>query len=390
MGKSQTYNTDTQEIVVSIDLGSSLTKIIWGTPEETHFLTMEPEIIQCDNKHLATYRSKRISLKSNSADDAWVNLKDNCSQSYVVGFLASVLLAEANLAAPKYESALYKVLAVLGIIAEQTQGQFKINLTILLPYSEWNDQSKLKEDIGKTIKEFWFRGRRLRLRLTGCQCLPEGVGVTMSRYHGLSKDIPSSVVTLVFGHRNTSLLEFQRGIFRNANTTNLGFFRLVDQVIELSSGQERHGLHEAIFQLSYPVQINNPLLNHICKSTAPGNLEAEKNEIIAAINTAHDYYWTLISDWLDSKLPKKIHEIIIVGGAAQYLQHKLRERFANINCYWGGDWLDTICCNESFQNTYPDEDSRETLAFRIIDAYTAYFFQLAKTQKYSEPLLSKA
>ncbi|NET13855.1 MAG: ParM/StbA family protein [Okeania sp. SIO1H6] len=377
MGRSLANNkVDINTIVVAIDLGSSLTKVVWGTKGKTNFLTMEPEVIQCDRQHLDVYRGKRLQLKSSSANDAWINLNNNISQSFVVGFLASILLAEANLKAPKYESALYKILAVLGIIAEQQQDRFDVALTTLLPYSEWTDQSKLKQEIEEAVKSFWFRGKRVRLRLRRCQCLPEGLGITMSRYQDLSQNIPSSVVTLVFGHRNTSILEFQRGVFSNANTTNLGFFRLIDQVVELTSSQERNGLHEAIFKLGDPVDSNNPILYQMCKSTTSDNQETETSEIIKAIQTAQEYYWTLINEWLQSKLPKRIHEVVIAGGVAQYLKHKLRERLHGIDTYWGGDWQDVICRDPSFQKDHPNEEDRHALAFRLIDAYTAYHFQI--------------
>ncbi|NET45989.1 MAG: hypothetical protein F6K15_30680, partial [Okeania sp. SIO2B3] len=47
---------ETQITTICIDLGSSLTKVVWSLDNspDINFLTMEPEIIECDYGHLGT------------------------------------------------------------------------------------------------------------------------------------------------------------------------------------------------------------------------------------------------------------------------------------------------------------------------------------------------
>lgn len=369
---------ETQTITICIDLGSSLTKVVWSLDNspDINFLTMEPEIIECEHGHLDTYRSKRINLNSASKDDAWVNLKDNKQSSFAIGFLASALLAEANLKALKYESALYKILAVLGIIREQTQFRLAINLTILLPWSEWNDQSKLKEQIKKEAKSFLFRGKPINLRVLNCMCIPEGAGITLNRYTGILIQSSRFITTLVFGHRNTSILTFQRGMMIEADTTNLGFFRLIDRIIELTSGLDRKLLNKIVYQLGDPVNPDNPILNQLCMSQIPQNQQREKDEIIVAIRTAQQYYWALISQWLQKQVPKSLSEVVVAGGAGKYLYHRLQEHFSTISTYWGTDWQDLIEASPQFKNLDLHEECRDILAFRLVDAYAAHSYQL--------------
>ncbi|NEO52560.1 MAG: ParM/StbA family protein [Okeania sp. SIO3B5] len=364
---------------ICIDLGSSLTKVVWSLDcsEENNFLTMEPEIMQCNDQHLDIYRSRRINLYNATKDDAWVKLEDN-EYSFAIGFLASGLLAEANLKALKYESALYKIMAVLGVIAEQVKPQMKslvpINLTTLLPRSEWNDQSKLKEQIQNAAKSFWFRGQRMRLRIRDCRCLPEGAGITLNRYTSLTQST-ATIITLVFGHRNTSILIFQRGRLIEGDTTNLGFHRLIDRIVELTSGQSRKQLNKIVSQLGDPIDTDNPLLSQLCMSQLAENQQREREEIIEAIRTAQQYYWELISQWLLAKAPRQINEVVIAGGAGKYLYNRLQERFCNVPTYWGTDWQELIENSPQFQELDLHEECRGILAFRLVDAYAAHYYQ---------------
>ena len=347
---------------------------------------MEPEIMQCTAQHLELYRSRRLNLYNASKDDIWIKLEDN-EYSFAVGFLASGLLAEANLKALKYESALYKILAILGFIAEQAKSRLAINLTTLLPRSEWNDQSKLKEQIQNAAKSFWFRGKRMSLRILDCRCLPEGAGITLNRYASLTQST-ATVITLVFGHRNTSILVFQRGRLIEGDTTNLGFYRLVDRIVELTSGQDRKHLNKIVYQLGDPIDTENPILNQLCMSQLQKNQPREKEEIIQAIRTAQQYYWELISQWLLAKAPRQINEVVIAGGAGKYLYNRLQERFFNVPTYWGTDWQELIENSPQFQKLDLHEECRETLAFRLVDAYAAHYYQSKHIQHSAQESIS--
>ncbi len=365
-------------VTVSIDLGSSLTKAVWSLYDDRHrpdlqFLTIEPEVMQCSEKHLNTYRSKRINIYATEREDIWVKL-DNSETAFAVGYLAQNLLVDINLKALKYESALYKILAVLGIIAQKQKSQIGVNLLVMLPWSEWNDQTKLKEQLHTAVKSFWFRGKRIKLNLKNCRCLPEGSGVTLKRYLGASQ-ATKTVVTLVFGHRNTSCLVFGRGVLIEGDTTNQGFHRLIEKILTLTSGQDRKQLTQIVYQLGDPLDRDNSLVYLLCKSQNPSHQQREAIELVDAIQQAQIYYWELINQWLLTKIPAKVDEIVIAGGAAKYLYARLGHRFLDTPTYWGTDWQELIENHSSFKRLDLHEQDRESLAFRLVDVYACHHFQ---------------
>ncbi|MEB3281231.1 MAG: ParM/StbA family protein [Lyngbya sp.] len=367
------------EVNLSIDLGSSLTKAVWswgGCQDTCNFLTMEPEVLPCGSDHLDAYRSKRVNLYATTREDLWVKLNKGDENAYAVGFLAQSLLAHVNLKALKYESALHKILAVTGAIAQQQQAtSLTVNLAVLLPWSEWSDRKKLGEQVGKALKSFWFRGTHYRIALKQWNTLPEGAGVTINRCAGLSQ-ATKTIVTLVFGHRNTSCLVFERGMLVEGDTTNLGFYRLIEKIMSQTSGQNRHQLTQSIYQLGNPFNPENPLINSLCKSKLPNNQKREVQELIAAIAQAQKSYWGLVNQWLIAKVPDGINEIVVAGGTAKYLYSHLCQQFSGISAYWGTDWQERIENNLQFQSLDLHEKDRESLAFRLVDVYAHHQLQL--------------
>lgn len=372
------------QAIVSIDLGSSMTKAVWSLYDENYhstdlqFLTLEPEVMQCSEPHLDTYRSKRINLYSTEREDLWVKL-DNSETAFAVGYLARNLLVEINLKALKYESALYKILAVLGIIAHKQKRRIVVDLLVMLPWSEWADEKKLKEKLHTAVTSFWFRGKRIKLNLKKCRCLPEGSGVTLKRYGGASQ-ATKTVVTLVFGHRNTSCLVFGRGVLIEGDTTNLGFHRLIEKILMLTSGQNRKQLTPIVYQLGDPLNRDNSLVYSLCKSQHSEHQEREAQELLDAIQQAQIYYWELINQWLLTKISTTVNEIVIAGGTAKYLYARLEDQFLNTPTYWGTDWQELIGSHLSFKGLDLHETDRESLAFRFVDVFASHYFQLQTIQ----------
>ncbi len=367
-----------EEVNLSIDLGSSLTKAVWNSGYQTdtcNFLTMEPEVLQCGEDHLSAYRTKRVNLYATPREDVWLKLNKG-DNAYAVGFLAQSLLAHVNLKALKYESALHKILAVTGAIAQQQQvTSLSLNLAVLLPWSEWSDRQKLQEQIGKALKSFWFRGTHYRMTLKQWNTLPEGAGVTINRCAGLSQ-ATKTIVTLVFGHRNTSCLVFERGMLVEGDTTNLGFYRLIEKIISQTSGQNPKQLTPIVYQIGNPLNPENPLVNSLCKSKLPANQKREIQELILAMTQAQKSYWGLVSQWLMAKVPDSVNEIVVAGGTAKYLYSHLCQQFSGIPAYWGTDWQEIIENHPQFQLLDLHQKDRESLAFRLVDVYAHHQLQL--------------
>ncbi len=65
---------------------------------------------------------------------------------------------------------------------------------------------------------------------------------------------------LMFGHRNTTALYFERGQLKLGDSPLLGFADMLDQVVEMTSGLDRERLAQAIFAARYAAldKVYNP------------------------------------------------------------------------------------------------------------------------------------
>lgn len=80
---------------------------------------MPPEVEQIKEDNLKRYLEKESSMSSPSAiRQAYLEVKE---RTFVVGYFASKFDPEDRLQEIKYENALYKTLAAVGVIAEQSQ-----------------------------------------------------------------------------------------------------------------------------------------------------------------------------------------------------------------------------------------------------------------------------
>jgi hypothetical protein len=164
------------------------------------------------------------------------------------------------------------------------------------------------------------------------------------------------------------------------DTTDLGFYRLIDYIINQTSGQNPHRLTQSIYQLGNPLNPENPLVKSLCKSQRPENQKREAIELIEAITMAQKSYWALVSQWLMAKVPNSINEIVVAGGTAKYLSSHLSQYFSGVSSYWGTDWQEKIETIPQFNDLDLHQKDRESLAFRFVDVYANHQLQLRSRQ----------
>jgi hypothetical protein len=364
------------DLILTFDPGSSLSKVIYQTAIDTksRLLLMEPEVIELSPKSIHTYLKTRGSMSLvRPEDDAWVQCSGS-EKCQIVGFLAQEFLGAVKMKELKYENALYKILAAVGAIAQKTNLPKKFNLGIsaLLPYSEYQNAQRLEQLLKQRLKSFWFRGERLQVKLEDFECRPEGGGLAMARVlqNGADWFTHQILAVLMFGHRNTSILIFERGKLAFGNTTDLGFYQLVDKVLGRTSGQNSRNLTTAIYGIGSEITPDNRLIDTLLKTKAQREQQLERKQIADAILTAREEYWARLKDWLDTVLPKAT-EIILSGGAAMYLHDELEAYFDWTPTYWGIDlqtrlqqWLEL-----DYRSSLPDKDA---LSFRLVDAFGMY------------------
>ena len=177
------------KITVGIDPGASLTKVIAKVEGEKqrYFVTMTPQISKVSRATLDNYRSGKGQLGSpRPEDEAYVEW-DN--QIYLVGSFARDFSGDAGLEELKYERAIYKTLAVVGVIidkansssAKRNLNNITLELVVLLPWNEYEDRNTLKDELTKILADYSFRGQPLKVKLTDFMCRPEGSGLAMVR-----------------------------------------------------------------------------------------------------------------------------------------------------------------------------------------------------------------
>ena len=105
---------------------------------------------------------------------AYLEVKE---RTFVVGYFASKFDPEDRLQEIKYENALYKTLAAVGVIAESSKLNSKkisLQLAILLPWNEYEDRKKFYNKLKEYLSNFVFRGQSYSVELDKFICRPEG------------------------------------------------------------------------------------------------------------------------------------------------------------------------------------------------------------------------
>ncbi|PSB49203.1 hypothetical protein C7B80_03120 [Cyanosarcina cf. burmensis CCALA 770] len=362
------------DLTLSFDPGASLTKVIYelGNEETIRLLLMEPEMIQLPQSSIESYLANRQGIgQARPENEAWVQCAGE-SECQVVGFLARQFLATPRLDRLKYESTLYKVLAAVGAIASSSDlpNRFSLALVTPLPYGEYRNHPQLKAHLQRALKDFRFRGQRFKVKLESFNCLPEGAGLALlqCQQNGVEWFQRQAIAVLMFGHRNTTALIFERGKMTAGHTTNLGFYQLVQQAIERTSGQEIVSLTAAIYEVGTELTPNNPILQSLVKSRNPDNQVVELKQLVEAIATARVEYWRRLEEWLDAVLPRTITQVVLSGGAAMYLYQELEDYFPSTPTNWGMDLQHQI--QQILGLDYRSGQSgKESLSFRLVDGF---------------------
>ena len=244
-------------------------------------------------------------------------------------------------------------MGIIGLIVEKSKIKitakktFKINLALLLPWNEHNDRNRFEKQLRIMLSKFQVRQVNLQVQLEHFLCLPEGGGLAAARIQNLGTEWLRSkqLGVLVFGHRNTTALYFDRGQLKSGDSPLLGFSTMLDMVIEMTSGLDRERVVNAIFKARYDSlgEIYHPDYESTCRpnwsecaaikalATAkdPNLRMAEMRDISNAIKAATNEYWNKLERWINSFFHMEIDEVIVGGGAAYHIEKDLEIYF---NC----------------------------------------------------------
>ncbi|MEO0377890.1 MAG: hypothetical protein AAF329_25500, partial [Cyanobacteria bacterium P01_A01_bin.17] len=191
---------------------------------------------------------------------------------------------------------------------------------LLLPLEEyWQDRKELKAQIQGAISEFSFRGKGLSGQLERIEMQPEGAGLYLAKGLQLAKSGISirdrTVVVLMFGHRNLSILTFEKGSTpqeTNSTSQGPGFVEYLKQCATELPGvaPDDPALLEAILQGHGTFQI-------------PGRKEAL--DLTQACIYAREFYLERVNQFLVEWLPSTEADVIVGGGAAYFIRSELEQ-----------------------------------------------------------------
>ncbi|MGF1591096.1 MAG: ParM/StbA family protein [Pleurocapsa sp.] len=418
------------KIFVCVDPGGSQTKIICQQTkdEKPSYLLMAPFVEEISEDNLKRYLDKESSM-SNPSSIRQAYLKVN-KRTFVVGYFASLFDPEDRLSEIKYENALYKTLAAVGVIAESNQlnpKKISLQLAVLLPWNEYEDRSKFYQKLKEYLNDFVFRGESYSVELDKFICRPEGGGLAAihTRKQGSDWQQNSKLGILMFGHRNITALNFEYGDL-TGDSPLIGFSKLIDNVIERTSGLDRDRIAKAIFQglestkseryenprsasqTFYPEWSKLDAIDQLANAKDSDLRRQEINDVGEAIDIATEEYWLTVSKWLNRVFPDDLDSVVISGGASRFLEPNLERYFncehickKNESSYyrpysrtgkyqplkdhlhftpivWGAGLTQEI---EEILALDGEKEAENSLSYRLVDAYGLFDLLISKNHQ---------
>lgn len=355
--------TDNLDLEIALDFGGSRTKGVFTLkPFNLELITMEPEVVRVARPSIESYMDINVGGAS-PQDSAWVEYRD---EIHAVGFLAKKSFSgNPGLGELKFERALYKVLAVVGAIAQQRKlpQKFTLGLGVLLPWGEYSDRKRFEHLVAEALHDYRFRGQQLSVVLQRFNCNPEGGGLL---YLGRNSNFSLSnrnIAVVMIGYRNASALVVQRGNMTSGNTSELGFIRLLEKVQQVTSGIGDAQLSAAIYNAG--PRVAEKALKALPRSTGAELRNQEISTIAESIKQLRPGYWSAIESWLQNVIPSDTDEVIISGGTAGYLHRLLSQHFQQFEVNWCDHLEDRIL------TAFPGQ--ADSLQYRLTDVYGFFF-----------------
>lgn len=324
-----------------VDFGASGTKAFITDGKVVKLLFMMPEVADVPKTSIEMFEADNFNSQSEQSENrAWVCFGETCK---AVGFLAlNRFRASTPLTVPKFELALFKTLSLLWVVKEKLGllNEFSIDLSLLLPPSEYNDRFKLEDMLRGAASAFETPSGMMSVNFSSFECKPEGAGVLMylQSQSRLKLNLNCRTATLVMiGYRNASLISVENGSVLDKVSTDLGMNYLINVIknhvsiyIPLSvllSVIERAGVH--IQETSDETQeerdeINKILSPLVSTSTIKEVRDVQLSEIRDAIAAARNEYAKALRSWMNPLIPFNNDLMIFCGGTAHYLSAELR------------------------------------------------------------------
>lgn len=362
-------------LTIYADLGGSGSKGIYWNPRQRQpqVIWMEPQVALMNPEHAGLLDADGQLGAKEPEQSAYVQIG---ADFYAVGTLGRIYQGDSGLVFPKKDNAVVKLIAMVGTIWEkivqpyQYQYDVELDLGVLLPLEEyWRDRVVLEQNIKKALAGCSFRGKSLAFKVGRISLLPEGAGGYL--FHNMSllsagrnlKD--STVVILMFGHRNLSVLTFDCGNLpqpTNSASDGPGYIKYLEQCSSNLPG----------------VSSDNPylfdaILNGESEFRVRGREEVFDLGVVGRI--AKQIYLDAVKKFLKTKLPDSArYRLLVMGGAASGIRPQLEEYFSGLSLIENLDWSCELD-EELHQNLHHSDGSSIDSSLervRLADGYGAF------------------
>ena len=340
-------------IYLSVDTGYSGTKVGYRleTEDRCRYFLMSPKVASVTPAKLSDYREQKGWLGNPTPErQSWLELNERI---IVVGSFADEfdsIYSRAKPNQPKYESALYKVLAAIGVVVQKHQllsrKKIKLHLAVLLPCNEYSDRHRFQGKLISICSHYKFRGQSLKVKMENFFCRPEGGGLAMARMRLNSPEwfAQQRLGVLMLGSRNLTGLYFEHGNLKVSESPLMGFSYLIDQIVEQTSGLTPEKLTEAIFSglrkvrrkysdrngcQKRPVWAELKAIQDLATAFEPSLRSEEAIYIADVIEKVAQDWSEKIDSWLNDVFPKNLTEVSISGGSLPFFAPMLEQHF---NC----------------------------------------------------------
>ncbi|MDJ0718841.1 MAG: hypothetical protein QNJ54_32210 [Prochloraceae cyanobacterium] len=357
------------KLAITVDCGGSMTKIIyrlWKSSKEviTDYLRMSPEVEIVTVKQLNDYfETKGWLIDKDLRKQAYLKIE---SEYYVVGKMAHSLGAEDRIYELKYENALYKVAAAIGLVLEkhgvEVNKAIPTWVGVLLPWDEYTDRVRFSEVLINILAGYKFRRKTIKIKANKASVVvrPEGAGVYTSLVIEKTGQFfeEKRVGIAQFGHRNITGIYLEDGEIEKGESPKIGLTSLLDDVLIRTSGLDRQKVLDVInkaitsSRIDSQTKIEVTTKNNLSKWVNNGSVrqvkyslgktdtpdwsnslaikslataknesirELESNDLSKSIAKAVSSYREQVKKWLKKAFPANLDCLVFSGGAVKLL-----------------------------------------------------------------------
>lgn len=367
------------DLILTLDAGVSLNKVLWmAWPSgKAELLLMGSELLEVQLSNLLNFGLTGGSPAAN----AIVTLKNGRCLAF--GEKAREMKGKPPANLSKYETTTYKLLAVLGAIAQTLNlpTDFTIALCAVLPYSEYQDSERFEELLRENLSSFTFQEQEYRVNLKLLDVKPEGAGIALIRREEDKVGFAASNVTvLMLGQRDASLLPFKKGAPQKGIGSRLGFEQFLENVKLMAALNLKSVDEAALTELVFRGQSEPRCIERIARMVVSSyELTHKVEQIDEAIEVCKQKHWHDLKTWLESSLGQSLYEldrVSVGGGAAMYWQPEIEAFFESeqISLSWGVG-LDKVI------NTTLRQELSSILVFRLADPFGLFRLLIGKVKQ---------